>query len=320
MTKFRNILTFLICCIIIISLGACTNKKAAPDNNDSGNNSSKTTSYPLTFKDSYGRNVKIDKEPVRIVSVAPNITEILFALDMKNKLVGRTEFCNFPEDTKNIQSIGGIQTPNIERIVELKPDLVIGSSLFTKEAVEKLQSLNVNVVIIQEDESFYGTYSTIKKVGQLVNANEKASQIISNMEKKVAEVKEKVKDKNSPSVYYVISYGKDGDFTAGRNTFINKMINMAGGKNAADDAEDWSYSVEKLVEKDPDILICSTYIAGTPDDIKAGIKNTNGYKDLTAVKNNKLFDINPDIIERQGPRLAEGFEQLAKIIHPEAFK
>ncbi|MCT8978160.1 ABC transporter substrate-binding protein [Clostridium sp. CX1] len=321
MINFKKIVTFLICSIFVISLSACSNKSSSSENsNGSSNNNSKITSYPLTFKDFYGRDVKIDKEPQRIVSGAPNITEILFALGEKDKLVGRTDFCNFPQETKSIQSIGGIQNPNIEKIVELKPDILIASSIFPKEAVEKLEALNVKVVIIQGDESFEGTYTTIKKVGQIANANEKAAEIVTNMEKKIAEVKEKVTGKNTPSVYYVISYGKDGDFTAGKNTFISKMISMAGGKNAADDAEGWAYSLEKLIEKNPDILVCSTYIAGSPDDIKTGIKNTNGYKDLTAVKNNKLFDINPDILERQGPRLAEGFEQLAKIIHPEAFK
>jgi iron complex transport system substrate-binding protein len=106
-----------------------------------------------------------------------------------------------------------------------------------------------------------------------------------------------------------------GDFTAGKGTFIGKMIEMAGGKNAADDVEGWSYSLEKLVEKNPDIMICSMYY-----DTKKGIQSTNGYKDLDAVKNGKLFEIDNNLLDRQGPRLADGLVELAKIIHPESFR
>jgi iron complex transport system substrate-binding protein len=129
------------------------------------------------------------------------------------------------------------------------------------------------------------------------------------------DITSKVKDAKKPTVYYVAGFGKSGDFTAGKNTFIGNMIEIAGGKNAADDAIGWKYSVEKLVEKDPDILICSKFYAS-----KKGIEATTGYKDLNAVRNGKLLEVDDNIIVRQGPRLAEGLEAIAKLIHPELFK
>ena len=116
-------------------------------------------------------------------------------------------------------------------------------------------------------------------------------------------------------MYYVVGFGKSGDFTAGKDTFIGNMIEIAGGKNAADDAIGWKYSVEKLVEKDPDVLICSKFF-----DTKKGIEATTGYKDLKAVKNGNLLEVDDNTITRQGPRLAEGLEAMAKLIHPELFK
>ena len=102
--------------------------------------------------------------------------------------------------------------------------------------------------------------------------------------------------------------------TAGKDTFIGQMIGMAGGKNAGDDITGWVYSLEKLVEKDPDMMICSKFY-----DTKAGILKTTGYGNLKAIKNNKLFEIDNNLLDRQGPRIADGLEALAKIIQPDAF-
>jgi iron complex transport system substrate-binding protein len=313
MPKLKKLLALLLFSIFILSLSACSNNNSIDKNNTS--ETSQGTSYPLNFKDSYNRAIKIDKEPQRIISAAPNITEIVYALGKGDKLIGRTDFCNFPEEAKKVQSIGGIQDASIEKIVELKPDIVIASSIITKDIVQKLEALNIKVVVISKDDSLEGTYDVINQVGMVLNANAKATEVVSNMKKRIDTITQKVKGKNTPSVYYALSYGKEGDFTAGRNTFIGKLIVMAGGRNAADDADGWAYSLERLIEKNPDILICSN-----TNNTKSGIKNASGYKDLTAAKNDKIYEINMDILNRQGPRLADGLESLAKIIHPEAFK
>ena len=305
---------FLITVSIILSFAACTGADDKKDIKDPQSNVSETT-YPYTITDSYDRTVTLDKEPEKVVSIAPNITEIIFALGEGQKLAGRTEYCDYPEEAKQVASIGTLQEPNIEKIVELKPDLVIASTHFQKESLGKMEEAGLKVAVLYGEESFEGVYDTIDKVGKVLNANKKAQSIIADMKKKVSEVKQKVKGKNTPSVYYVISYGQMGDFTAGKGTFIGKMIEMAGGKNAADDVEGWSYSLEKLVEKNPDIMICSMYY-----DTKKGIQSTNGYKDLDAVKNGKLFEIDNNLLDRQGPRLADGLVELAKIIHPESFR
>ena len=123
-----------------------------------------------------------------------------------------------------------------------------------------------------------------------------------------------VKGKEKPSVYYVIGFGEYGDFTAGGDTFIHQIITMAGGNNIASDIEGWSFSLEMIVDSDPDILVCSKFW-----DSKESILITNGYKDLKAVQNGSLFEIDNNMLDRQGPRLAEGLKALAKIIHPDAF-
>lgn len=311
--KYILLITIVIS-IFLVGCGSSSTGTSSTDNNGK-NESLKNTTYPLKLKDSTNKEITIQSQPKRIVSLSPNFTETIFALNKQNTLVGRTDFCNYPKEVSKIQSVGTIIDPNVEKIVELKPDLVIASNLTKPDNLKKLEQLNIKVLTFSKTESFENTYSMIKTVGKILNSNPKAYDIVSNMKEKVKNVQEKVKEKKSPTVYYVVSYGTSGDFTAGRDTFIGKMIDMAGGKNAASDITGWNYSLEKLVEKNPDILICSDKL-----NSKNGIKSAKGYKDLDAVKKNKLFEIDEDIISRQGPRLADGLETLAKIIHPEAFK
>lgn len=303
--------------IMILSLVGCNNKgnSLTSRENKEQNKIVTNTTYPLKIKDSLNREVTIEKEPVKIISLAPNITETIYALDKQKLLIGRTDYCTYPKEVSEIKSIGSLMKPNIEKITQLRPDLVIASNHFRKEDLKKLEEVNVKVLVLSSSESFEGTYDIIKNTGKVLNANQKASEVVLAMKEKVKAVQEKVKDKNKPSVYYIVSFGKSGDFTAGKDTFIGKMLEMAGGKNAADDVRGWKYSVEKLIEKNPEILIYSNKF-----NSKEELKNTEGYKELEAVKKDKIFAIDEDIINRQGPRLADGLEALAKILHPESFK
>lgn len=311
-SKFLNLfLSLVMICSCLFSFSAC-NKKTV---NENKKEVSTSVTYPLTIKDSYNREVTIEKEPSRIVSLAPNITEILFALGCGDKLVGRTNYCDYPKETKNITSIGSLTKPNIEKIVELKPDVVIASTHFRKDTLNKLEKMKIKVVVLYGPKTFDGVYKTINKVGEVINAKSEANKLVSDMKKKANSITDKLKNKNRPKVYYVVSYGKMGDFTSGADTFIGNMIEMAGGNNVASDVKGWKYSVEKLVEKNPDIIICSKYF-----NAKKGIQETPGYKDLKAVKDGKLMEIDNNLLDRQGPRIVYGLEALSKIIHPEVFK
>jgi iron complex transport system substrate-binding protein len=267
--------------------------------------------YPIEIVDSYDRTIKIETEPMRIISIAPSITETIFALGGGDKLIGRTEFCNYPDGVKDIESIGSLQEPSIEKIIDLKPDLIIASTHFKEETLKKLEELDVKVVVFYGEESFDGVYEVIEKVGQALNKNNEAYSLVSNMKDRVSNVVDRVKDLEKKEVYYVVGFGEYGDYTAGSDTFIGNMIEMAGGKNAAADIKGWKYSLESLVEKDPDILICSIY-----DDTKEKLVRANGYKELTAVKEGEVYEIDKNLLELQGPRLVDGLEALAGIVHP----
>lgn len=267
-----------------------------------------------SFTDSKDREVNIIEEPKRVISLAPSITESLYFLNAEDKLVARTDYCDFPSETKDVDSIGTILTPNIEKIVELNPDLIIASTHFDIETLNKLEEAGLTIIVLVEEGSFEGVYKNIKLLGKILNREDRASQLITSMKKRVESVKSKVKDLEKPVVYYVIGYGEYGEYTAGGDTFISDIIEIAGGENAAKDSKGWSYTLEKIVEKNPDIFICSKYY-----DSKDGISASIGYKELSAIKNGNIFEIDNNTVDRHGPRVVDGLEAIAKIIHPEAF-
>ncbi len=273
------------------------------------------TSYPLTITDSFDREITIEKEPERIIALSPAITEIVYALGKGDNLIARTDYCDYPEEAASLESIGDLMDPNIEKIVELEPDIAISSAHFQRETLEKLEEAGIKVVILYGEESFDGAYFAIEEIGKVLNAQEEAAQIVADMKATVEEVVQKVEGREKPSVYFVVGFGEWGDYTAGGDTFIGQLIEMAGGENAAGDVEGWSYSLEKLIEKNPDHFICSKN-----DNHKEQLKVAENYKDLDAIANDRILEIDKNKLERQGPRIAEGLREIAEYLHPEAFK
>lgn len=269
----------------------------------------------LIFTDGMNREIVLEEEPMRVISVAPSITETIFAIGSESKLIGRTDYCNYPEAAQNVESIGSLQEVNIERISELEPDIVLASTHFKEETLNKIESLGIPVAMIISQESFEGVYNNIKDIGNILNKKNEANVIIDGMKESVNYVKSSVESEEPKSVYYVIGYGEYGDYTATGDTFIHQMLEIAGGRNVAEDATGWKFSLEKLVESNPDVVITED----NPSTI-AGIKEANGYKDLTAIKNENLYGIDKGKIELMGPRLADGLVEIAKALHPEAFE
>lgn len=270
------------------------------------------TSY--TVIDSQGNEVTFLDVPKTVISLAPNVTEIIFALNCQDKLIARTDWCNYPEAVFDYASVGNIDQPDVEKIIELNPDVVILSEITKQELAYQIRDAGIPFIVVDEEGSFSGAYKCIEIVGSVLGAEEKAAEVVSAMKTDIDTIIAKVQNAEKKTVYYVMGYGEYGDFTAGKGTFISEMIAAAGGTNVADDTEGWSYSVEKLVEHNPDVLLLSTW---SPAE---GLKETNGYKSLTAVKENKMYTLDDDSLQRLGPRLSEAFTAMAKAIHPELFE
>ncbi len=300
--KKNKIFKTVILALSLLALTGCGGKT----------NESNNAIYPMTIVDNSGAKVIIDKEPSKIVSLSPVTTEIVAAVGGLDKLIGRTSYDDYPTSVEKIDVIGDLMTVNLEKIVELSPDLVIGSAFLDQGVRDQLENAGIKVVTIYTEDSFDGTYKDIKSIGDILNHSAEADKVISEMKTKVTAIKNKVaKAKTTPSVYLTVGFGAGGEFTATGDTFISQMIEMAGGENIASDGKQWSFSLEKIVERNPEILIYSSVLN------KKELISTVGYKELDCVKKDKVFSVESNLIERTGPRLVDGLEQLVKIIHPE---
>lgn len=265
--------------------------------------------------DSYDRKVVIEEKPQRIISLGPNITETIFALGQGDKLAGRTDYCDYPAEVSNIPSVGSIMDPSLESIIELNPDLILSSAHVGKEVINALEKSGLTIAALYADKNLEGAYTIISETGRLLGAEEEASRIVNDMKDLIQDIQNRIDGLEKPDVYYVVDFGEWGDFTAGGNTFIHQLITLAGGNNVAEDIQGWSYSIEKIIEDNPDILICSKYF-----DTKERLVQTSGYEELPAIKNGNVHEIDNNKLDRQGPRNASAVLDLAKIFHPEAFQ
>ena len=273
--------------------------------------------FEVTIIDSTETEVKLTKEPMKIVSLAPSTTEIIAAIGAEDKLVGRTSYCNYPESITSLPEVGGTLDPNVEAIVALEPDLVVGAGHAPEEVVNKLREVGITVAFLKEDENFEGTYSTIEKIGLITGKEEEAKKVIDEMKAKVEKVDADIKALNLeqiPKVYYATGFG-EGDYGAGGDTFIGQIINIAGATNIMQDIQGWSVSKEVIAEADPDIIIVPS-----GSGMLEGMKTTEFYKDLRAVKEGNIFEVNGDSISRQSPRVADALIEMAQEIHPDITK
>lgn len=270
--------------------------------------------YPMTIVDGMDREVIIESEPQSIVSLAPSTTEILYAIGLGDKVVGRTDYCNYPEEVLEVASIGSLREPNIEAIIALNPDLIVASTHFSEEVLTKFEEVGINVVVLIAQETFDGVYGLIAQAGEIFNAVDNSLSVIESMKAEVTDTMAVIEGADKKSVYYVVAFGEYGDYTATGDTFIHDMLEMGGGTNIASDGTGWSYNLETIIEKNPEYIIVSENW-----DTKMLFETTEGYMELTAVKEDKVMEINQDLLSRQGPRLAQGLTAIAKILHPELF-
>ncbi|WP_434565526.1 ABC transporter substrate-binding protein [Thermoanaerobacterium thermosaccharolyticum] len=301
--------------VLSLSLVSCSQKtQEKTATNDNITKTEVKVTFPLKITDFMGRQVTIKKEPKRIVSLSPSTTELIYAIGAGKDVVGVTNYDDYPPEVKSVAKVGGYEGPNIEAILAQKPDIVFASNLSGKDQMETLQKSGIPVVVL-EAQNINQIYDSIKILGEIIGNVEKGNEIINKMKDKIKEINYKVKDLPKVNVFYVVD--TNGNWTAGKGTFIDELITLAGGNNVASDANGWAqYSMEKLMQKNPDVIITSQHATNANN-----IKNMPGYKDTKAAKDGKIFIIsNDDIITKPSNRIVLGLEEIAKDLHPEAFK
>lgn len=260
----------------------------------------------ITVMDSRGEEIVLSDYPERVISLGPNITETVYALHKEDLLIGRTDFCDYPDQVLSVESVGSLQEPNIETIVDLNPDLILASTHVSDDAIKALSGFGIPVAMLYGAEDFSGLKDVISGCGTLLGAQAEADKLLADIELRKEKILSLVEKKRGrPRVYYALGFGDSGDWTAGAGTFINSMMQMAGGENIVSQ-EGWSYSKEMLVENDPEIIILGS-------GQKESFLSLPLYKDLTASINGRVYEIDENLIVRQGPRLIDGLEILSAI-------
>ncbi len=275
----------------------------------------------LTLVDGLGREVKLASPAQRIISLAPSNTEILFAIGAGGQVIGRETMSDYPEEAKAVQDIGSVYGAlNTELIVSLNPDLVLASELNSPEQVKTLEELGITVYYLKNPATLEEMYENLNIVAQLTGRETEAAALIESLQARVEAVDKKIMPLSSRiSVFYEIDATDPAKpYTAGKGTFITLLIERAGGYNIASDLEGYpQLSLEQIVAADPAFIILGDAAYGvTPESIAL----RPGWENLTAVKNNKVFAFDDNLLSRPGPRLVDGLEALAKLLRPELFE
>ena len=272
---------------------------------------------PRTFIDDMGRKLFLAKHPQRIISLAPSITEILFAIGSGNEVVGVTEFCDFPEQALTKTKVGYVQ-PNIESIVALQPDLILAPKSFMRvDLLKKLEQLKIPTFIL-EAHTVEEIMAHIKLLGRMVGRTDQANEQTTSLRKKIAELSDRLKGRERPRLLYVLN--SEPLITVGPGSFIHHLIELAGGRNAAEQATTPypRLTMEEVLRQNPDILLFPVgRFEGIP---QAEQDRWRRWETITAVKEGKLFQVQSDLLNRPGPRIIEGLRQLVQFLHPDVQK
>lgn len=280
-------------------------------------------SQAVTLTDGSGRTVSLRLPAQRVVSLAPSNTEVLFAVGAGGQVAGRDSFSDYPPAAKNVPDIGGgMGTLNLELILSKKPDLVLASPLTPPEQIADLEKANLTVYVVPNPKTFDDLYANLETVGKLTGHDTDAATLVASLKARVKAVTDKVANVSTrPMVYYELdATDPTAPYTSGPDTFVDLLIRTAGGQNFGSILKgDWvQVSVEALLTKQPDYIVLGDYTYGgvTPEQVKARA----GWDALSAVKNNKVFTFDDNTVSRPGPRLVDGLEAMAKLLHPELFQ
>lgn len=289
----RNFVASTFLLIIVALVGAsCAESKPGPMGSDFE-----------VVKDDLGREVRLPDRIERIVSLAPSATEMIYAAGAGDRVVGVTTYCNYPEAAKSIEKIGDTQTPNIERIIALKPDVVFVSTASQLESyMSTLQQQNI-AVYVTDPKGIAGVMENLRTLGRLFGTEKEADGFADELQRRAAAVDEIVTGGPRPKVFVQIS--KEPLFTIGKDAFLTEAIGRAGGESVTKDVPSGfpKLSKETASAMNPEVIILS--------DSEDNLEPNEVFRSSPAVVNGKVYKIDADIVSRPGPRLVDALEKIA---------
>lgn len=309
-SKYYQICTiFLVSAIALIFSASCTSppESEAP--------------YPTTITDQLGRTAALDKPPQRIISLAPSNTEILYALELAERVVAVTDYCNHPLEAEAKPTIGGFSTPNIEEIMASSPDLILATSIHETKIIPQLEGKGLTVLALNP-KTIDAVLRAILLTGKVAGVEKNAAELVDGMRQRIKAVTDRtagLTPEQRPRAFYIVWH--DPLQTAGSGTLQDELIQKAGGTNIAQGLTDYAnISLEVVVRDNPEVIIAGVGHGSGQDQTFQYAQTEPRLRDTDARRNSRIYAINSDLTSRPGPRIVEGLEQLAQFIHPELFK
>lgn len=271
--------------------------------------------------DDFGTPFALTAAPQRIVSLAPNITEILFALGLGDRVVGVTRYCDYPPEALQKEKIGGMVDPNLEMIQSLRPDLVIAFRGNPLGVLNKLRSLHFPVFVLNLGSTIDGLFQTIGKVGRVTGAEKAARAVTAGLEEKRRAILLALRDVSRKPKVFLSVYGQ-GLWTSGQDSYLNDLLVQAGGMNIARQIDRrWlQLNREQFVHEDPDIIIIMARDRDSFARAAAAFRADPRFKDVRAVRYNDIHWLDENMAGRFGPRLIDALAATARLLHPEKFE
>jgi iron complex transport system substrate-binding protein len=274
-----------------------------------------------SIADDLGRPFVIPaRAPERIVSMAPNVTEILFALGLGGRVVGVTRFCDHPPEARGIKRVGGLVDPNIEVIRSLDPDLVIAFRGNPLRLVDRIGKLGLPVFVLDIGEGLEALFPLIAKIGRVTRCDGRAETLAAGLRRRLEAVDEVMAGVGTRPRVFVLLYGQ-GLWTCGGESYVDDLIGRAGGANvAAALPKKWAlYKRERIIEDDPDVIFI---LARSGKDFAAGrdwLAQGAGVSGVAAVRSGRIYELDENAASRFGPRLLDVLDRMARLLHPERF-
>lgn len=275
--------------------------------------------FPLTITDAVGNEITFEKAPETVVSMQSSNTEILFALGLNDEIVAVGDYDNYPAEALEKEKIGGQQF-DVEKIVAMNPEMVFAHEMGLgtgEEGFQQIRDAGIPVFVVKNATNFEETYTTIETIGKAVGKSAEAERIVADMKTKVEEVKTALASVDNKKTVFVETSPAPDIYTPGNNTFMDQMLDLIGAENIAADQDDWFImDPEEIVNRNPDVIVVMYSFSDTAVE---DVYKRAGFDSITAIKNKAVVQVDENKTSRTGPRLAEGLEEIAKAVYPEAF-
>lgn len=309
----RYKLSLIVICITIILFSGCF------EDTESEHAETEKEEEKLILTDHKKRKIELEKPVNNIVSVMPSATEMIYEMEIEEKLIGVTDYCIYPQEATQKTSIGGFTDPNIEEVVALEPDLVLAGSQHQDE-VEKWEEMGIACLVLMP-ETFEEIYDSIRLIATASGTSNKGDKLVEEMKEQIEKIKEKtghIPEEEKTKVYYELY--SNPLMSVGEESVIHEIITRAGGKNIFSDLKDEYPQVSKevVVERNPEVILFPED-HGTEKHIAEKFKERPAWEQVNAVKNENLHAVNSDIFSRPGPRVTKAVETAAKLFYPELF-